>query len=170
MSGHLWLSSLRRWEPAHHSFLLSVALAGESLWSRRSFVRPAPLFVGFGCILVVVYAASVFARPTWYEWIRPVLFCYMSVSVIQRSRATGLEGQPRERSRTSPSISAAPVGHSLELAAVRHFHPHPGGAGTAFGPPGPHQHPGPGAHACLLCLRHPAASTAWEYAGWYTRE
>jgi hypothetical protein len=28
-----------------------VALAGESLWSRPSFVWPARLFVGFGCIL-----------------------------------------------------------------------------------------------------------------------
>jgi signal transduction histidine kinase len=59
-----------------------VALAGESLWSRPSFVWPARLFVGFGCILAAVYAVSVFARPTWYEWIRPVLFCYMSVSVF----------------------------------------------------------------------------------------
>jgi signal transduction histidine kinase len=61
---------------------LVVALVGESLWSRWRFVRPIPLFAGFGCILAVVYMASVFARPTWYEWIRPVLFFYMSMSVL----------------------------------------------------------------------------------------
>ena len=59
-----------------------AALAGESLWSRWRFVRPVPLFAGFGCILAVGYMASVFARPTWYEWIRPVLFLYMSMSVL----------------------------------------------------------------------------------------
>jgi signal transduction histidine kinase len=59
-----------------------TALVGESLWSRQRFVQPAPLFAGFGCILVVVYMASVFARPTWYDWVRPVLFFYMSVSVL----------------------------------------------------------------------------------------
>ena len=97
--GHQWaLMAQFITEAAASASLLSfvVALAGESWWSRRSLVWPVPLFAGFGCILAVVYMASVFARPTWYEWIRPVLFFYMSISVFSVVGLLALKVSPEK--------------------------------------------------------------------------
>jgi signal transduction histidine kinase len=60
------------------SFLLFVAcLTGEVSWSRRSVLRPVPLWGGFGLVLSPVYLASVYVVPTWYDWLKPVLFLYI---------------------------------------------------------------------------------------------
>jgi signal transduction histidine kinase len=63
-------------------FLFAAVLTGEASWSRWHVVRPVPLFVGFGTILAVGYIVSVFVSPTSYQWIKPVLFLYMSVSFL----------------------------------------------------------------------------------------
>jgi signal transduction histidine kinase len=65
------------------SFLLFVAvLTGEASWSRWRIVQPVPLFVGFGFILAAGYITSVFVRPTWYEWIKPVSQLYLCASFL----------------------------------------------------------------------------------------
>jgi signal transduction histidine kinase len=83
--GHQWalITQVVTEVGASASFLPFVAvLVGKPSWSRWRVVRPVPLFVCFGSILAVGYIASVSVSPTWYEWIRPVLFFYMSMSVF----------------------------------------------------------------------------------------
>ncbi|MBN2098700.1 MAG: hypothetical protein JW753_03790 [Dehalococcoidia bacterium] len=98
--GHQWaLVAQFIMEVGASASLLSfvAALAGESLWSRWRFVQPASLFMAFGCLLSICYMASVFVEPSWYEWIRPVLFFYMSISVLSVVGLLALEvGQQKE--------------------------------------------------------------------------
>ena len=82
-TGHQWALFIQALTMAgiSASFLaFAAALAGEPSWLRWRFVRPVPFFVGFGFIWIVGYTATVLFHPTWYEWIKPLSFSYVSVS------------------------------------------------------------------------------------------
>ena len=63
------------------SCLIFIAsLAGYS--SRAYRVVILPLLIGLGALILVSYAYSVLFAPMLYEWIRPVSFLYVSMSVL----------------------------------------------------------------------------------------